>query len=65
MGKQYVTDLRHKSNRRLCRKILGCNRKCQANDSKQNKNEAHLYDVAPVLIADTGINDGCHYQRHE
>ena len=65
MRKQDVTYLCHKTNRRLCRKILGSDRKRQSDNSKQNKNEAHLYDVAPILIADTCINDRRNYQRHK
>ena len=51
--------------RRLCRKILRCDRADQSGQSKRNKHKAHPDNIRAVTPGNAHVDHSCHYKRHE
>ena len=65
VGKQGVAQPGGKAHGRFCRKVLGRDAAGQADDRQQHQQAAHAQDVANVLLADAGVDNRRHHQRHK
>ena len=65
MGKQRVPQLLGEAHGGLGGKVLRRDRAQQADQAQRHQHQAHAHDVAAVALADAGIDDRGHHQRHD